>query len=146
MDNDYSVDIDEIAATLQTSDVVAIRFVSVGERLLLDFRSNEFDGPMVRVVEPVRTAGERYTSLKRLRPGFPMPERIVALWWPRFVPSLRTTGVWEGIRLRLNEAGRPECVAAADGALRELAALERENQRNAIVGAGFRTIWRRPRA
>ncbi|GAB4329965.1 MAG: hypothetical protein Kow0010_14700 [Dehalococcoidia bacterium] len=145
MDNDFSVDIDEIAATLQTSDVVTIRFVTVGERLLLDFRATEVEGPLVRVVEPVRTAGERYASLKRLRPRFAVPERIVAVWWPRFVPSLRSTGVWEGVRMRIAEAERPECLEEAEAALRELMALERANVRNAVLGFGFRTMWQRAR-
>ena len=145
VDNDFSVDIDEIAATLQTSDVVTIRFVTVGERLLLDFRATEVEGPLVRVVEPVRSARERYASLKRLRPRFAAPERIVAVWWPRFVPSLQTTGVWEGIRMRIAEAERPECLEAAEAALRELIALERANVRNAVLGSGFRTMWQRAR-
>lgn len=145
VDNDYSVDIDEIATTIQTSEVVIVRFVTIGERLLLDFRSTAFEGPMVRVVQAARSASERYASLKRLRPRFGVPERIVAVWWPRFVPSLRSTGLWEGIRLRVAEAERPECIEEAEAALRELIALERRNVRNAVLGPGFRTMWQRAR-
>ena len=93
MDNDFSIDLSEIAATLRTSEVVTLRFVAVGHRLLLDFRCSELDGPMVKVVEPVKSVEERYRTMRRLRPRFAPPEKIVAVWWPRFTASLRTTGV-----------------------------------------------------
>jgi hypothetical protein len=141
MDNDFSIDLADIAATIHTSDVVAIRFVSVGQRLLLDFRSTELDGPMVKVVEPVSSVEERYRSLRRLRPRFPAPEKIVAIWWPRFATSLHATGIWDEIIERVRDSGHLDALDRAEGALRELIAMEREQQHDAIVGRGFRTIW-----
>jgi len=32
MDNDFSVDLGDIAATIRSSDVIAVRFVVVGQR------------------------------------------------------------------------------------------------------------------
>src|SRR5215211_5813415 len=55
MDNDFSLDLNDIVSTIRGSDLVAMRFVSVGHRLLLDFRYTEVDGPMVKVVEPVKS-------------------------------------------------------------------------------------------
>ncbi len=141
MDNDFSIDLADIAATVHTAEVVAIRFVSTSQRLLLDFRSSELDGPMVRVVEPVTTVEERYRSLRRLRPRFAAPEKIVAIWWPRFVASLETTGIWDEILERVRDAGHPESIERAHEALRSLLDLEREQQRDAIMGKGFRTLW-----
>lgn len=141
MDNDFSIDIGELVRTLETNDVVTVRFVTFAKRLLLDFRTSEIDGPMVRVVEPVRTARARYESLRTMRPRFDSPEKIVAVAWPRFAKSLDTTGVWQAVMRRVAESGHPESVRAAERALEELVALEREEERNAIRGTGFRTLW-----
>ncbi len=141
MDNDFSIDLADIAATVHTAEVVAIRFVSTSQRLLLDFRSSELDGPMVRVVEPVNSVEERYRSLRRLRPRFAAPEKIVAIWWPRFVSSLESTGIWDEILERVRDCGHDEAVERAREALHSLLDLEQEQQRDAITGKGFRTLW-----
>lgn len=141
MDNDFSIDLADIASTVRTSEVITVRFVAVGQRLLLDFRTTELDGPLVRVVEPVKSVEERYRSLKRMRPRFGAPEKIVAVWWPRFASSLRPTGVWEAVMERVSETGHVGAVRKAEEALDELVELERTQQRSAITGAGFRTLW-----
>ena len=68
MDNDYSVDLGDIVSTIRTHDVLVMRFVAAGERLLLDFRATEIDGPLVKVVQPVKSVEERYRELKQIRP------------------------------------------------------------------------------
>lgn len=141
MDNDFELDLHDIAETIRTSDLVAMRFVSLGQRLLLDFRSSELDGPMVRVVPPVRSIEERYETLKRMRPRFDPPGKIHAVWWPRYTRSLKTTGIWDEVMARVTEAGHPESVRRAWEALERLIACEDEAQRNAIRGEGFRTLW-----
>jgi hypothetical protein len=141
MDNDFRVDLDDIASAIRTSDVIAVRFVVVGERLLLDFRATEIDGPLVKVVAPVKSIQERYDSLKQMRPRFGAPEKIVALWWPRFAHSLPATGTWNLVLERLSETGHPEAVRMANEALRELIELEEARQRAAVTGNGFRTLW-----
>lgn len=141
MDNDYSVDLAEIASTIRTNDVIAIRFVTVGQRLLLDFRTTDIDGPMVRVVDPVKSVEERYRSLKQLRPRFALPDRIVSVWWPKFTTSLADSGVWDEVMRRVSDGGHVEAVRLADEALAELIARERALQRDAISGVGFRTLW-----
>ncbi|MBE7518923.1 MAG: hypothetical protein HS107_06715 [Thermoflexaceae bacterium] len=141
MDNDFSVDLADVASAIRTNDVIAIRFVVVGQRLLLDFRATAIDPPLVKMVEPVKSIEERYATLKLLRPRFPAPERIVALWWPRFARSLETTGTWNLVLERVSETGHPAAVRDAEDALRELVALEEAQQRAAVQGAGFRTLW-----
>jgi hypothetical protein len=141
MDNQFNIDLAELTATLCANDVVAIRFLSVGQRLLLDFRTTEIDGPMVRVVDPVRSAEERFRNLKQLRPRFAPPERIVAVWWPRFARSLVSTGIWDVVMQRVSEAGHVEAVRYAEQTLGELLALERKMERDAVAGEGFQTLW-----
>ena len=141
MDNDFSMDLRDLARTIETNDVITMRFVTFGKRLLMDFRSTEIDGPLVKVVEPVRTARARYESLKETRPRFDMPEKIVAISWPRFARSLGSTDVWEAVMRRIVDSGHPEAVRAAERALEELRTLEAAAQRDAIRGEGFRTLW-----
>lgn len=141
VDNDYNVDLRDISSTIATHEVVVLRFVAVGQRLLLDFRATELDGPLVRVVDPVKSVEERYRDLKRLRPRLGPPEKIVAVWWPRFVLSLRTTGVWDGVMSRVSDFGDVDAVRRADAALDELIALERAHERAAVKGDGFKTLW-----
>ena len=141
MDNDFSIDLADIAATIHTHDVIAIRFVSVGQRLLLDFRSNELDGPMVKLVPPVTSVEERYRSLAKLRPRFAAPEKIIAIWWPRFARSLEETGIWAEVMERVADSGHVDSTRRAGDTFRELLELELKEQRGAITGEGFRTIW-----
>ncbi|MBI2766219.1 MAG: hypothetical protein HYX53_09940 [Chloroflexi bacterium] len=143
MDNDFSIDLSDISSTIRASEVVTLRFVAVGHRLLLDFRTTELDGPMVRVVEPVKSIEERYRSMRRLRPRFAPPEKIVAVWWPRFVHSLKTTGVWDEIMRRVSDTGHVDAVRNAEDALQALIELEAEQQHSAIRGQGFKTLWSR---
>jgi hypothetical protein len=141
VDNDFSIDLGDIATTIRTSDVVAMRFVALGQRLLLDFRTSDIDGPMVKVVAPVKSVEERYRTLKQLRPRFQAPDKIVAVWWPRFTTSLETTGIWAEIMQRVSDTGHVDAVRKAEETLAELMELERNWQRDAIKGVGFRTIW-----
>lgn len=141
MDNASRIDLAAIGSALRTNDVVVVRFVIIAERLLLDFRASEIDGPLVRVVQPAKSVEERYQLLKQLRPRFDAPARIVAIGWPRFAASLRTTGLWDAVLERISGSGHPEAVRQAAAALDELCALERARQREAIAGTGFRTLW-----
>jgi len=141
MDNDFSVDLVDIAATIRSSEVITIRFIAVGQRLLLDFRCTEIDGPMVRVVAPVKSVEERYRELRQMRPRFGPPEKIEAIWWPRFAKSLDTTGVWSAVMERVSESGHVDAVRQAEDALAEIVALEHRQQIDAVRGTGFRTLW-----
>ncbi|HET7737674.1 MAG TPA: hypothetical protein VFK32_03785 [Tepidiformaceae bacterium] len=141
MDNDYSADLDEILSTLQTAEVVSVRFVVLGERLLLDFRTSDVDGPLVKVVPRVRSVQERYESLRKMRPRFDDPPRIISIFWPKFASSLESSGVKDAVLERVSESGHPDAVRRAAIAFEELVALERARQMDAVQGEGFRTLW-----
>jgi hypothetical protein len=141
MDNGFGVDPAKVIETVREHDVITMRFVTVGRRLLLDFRTSELDGPLVRMVEPVKSARERFQELAKMRPRFRAPEKIVAIWWPRFVRSLDETGVRDAILTRVAESGHPDAVRAAERTLDEIVADERKYEQQAIVGDGFRTLW-----
>lgn len=144
MDNDFPVNVDEIISVLGTAEVVVFRFAAVRKRLLLDFRSSGSMGPLVALVQPARSAEERFQSLKELRPGMPMPERIIAIHWPKLVDRIESSGVWRAIEARVRDASVSETERMLGDALRELRQLERREIQNAIRGEGFQTIWERP--
>ena len=75
MDNEYELDLDAILETVRTADVLAFRFVTVSERLLIDNRFTEMDAPMVKLVPRASSAKERFKSLKMLRPRFRLPRQ-----------------------------------------------------------------------
>lgn len=141
VDNDYSIDLRALAQTIATTDVITMRFITVGHRLLLDFRFSDLDGPMVRVVPPVRSVRERYESLRQLRPRFELPERIVSVAWPRFVDSLAGSDVWKTVMERVVDSGHAAAVRATEETFQRLQELEGEHEREAITGEGFRTLW-----
>ena len=145
MDNIYHLDYETILNTVRTADVVAFRFVTVPDRLLIDNRFSETEGPMVKLVPKVNSAEERFKSLKMLRPRFRLPNKISAIWWPRYINGLVEAGVWDAIVDRIANNGFADTARACDGILDELRRMERMEMCNAIGGEGYRTLWPAPR-
>jgi hypothetical protein len=143
MDNDYILNLDEILHTVETAEVVRIRFGLLDKRLLIDNRSSEFEGPMVKVVNRSGSSEESFRSLKRLRPRFPLPEKMTAIMWPKYVSTLQSTGVWNAIVARVAATGHADSTRQCDEVLGELLKLEKQEIRNAISGEGFQTVWQR---
>lgn len=143
MDNDYILNLEEILRTVETAEVVRIRFGLLDKRLLIDNRYSEYEGPMVKVVNRAGSSEESFRSLKRLRPRFPLPEKMTAIMWPKYVSTLQSTGVWQAIVSRVAETGHPESARQCDDVLQELLKLEKQEIRNAISGEGFQTVWQR---
>jgi len=142
VDNDFSVDLDDILAALRSHDIVIARFVTVHRRLLFDFRTTPLDPPFVAAVDPLPSIEARYRHLRELRPRLGDPPKLVTVFWPRFVASLADTPAWQAVRDRLSASGHPGAVESADAALAGLVDLERAAQREAILGGrAFRTIW-----
>ena len=86
---------------------------------------------------------ESFRNLKRMRPRFALPDKMTAIWWPKYVNTLSTSGVWAAIVARISNSGFTDAVSQCDEVLRELRQLERQEVRNAISGEGFQTIWQR---
>ena len=143
MDNDYVLNLDDILHTIETAEVVRIRFLLLEKRLLIDNRYNEFEGPLIRLVNRSGSSEESFRNLKRMRPRFPLPDKMTAIWWPKYVNTLSTSGVWAAIVARIANTGFTDAIAQCDEVLRELRQLERQEVRNAISGEGFQTIWQR---
>lgn len=143
MDSEFPLDYGEIIKTVRQAEVVTIRFAAVPQRLLIDNRSSEVDPPLIKLVPRASNVQERFRSLKELRPRFRLPERISAIWWPRFVDSLVEHGVWDAIVQRIGEAGFSEAGKECETVLQELRELERKEVQNAILGDGYQALWER---
>ena len=137
---DYGIDLDEVRRVIDDAEVLVIRFSVTDRRLLVDTRSNEHAGPMVKVVPPARSAEERFRAIKMLRPRFRVPQRVVTFQWPRHARAMEEAGVIDHLTRRIVATGgsAEECAQS----FRELVREEQQVEINAIRGGeGFQTLW-----
>jgi hypothetical protein len=140
VENEYGVDVQEVLSVIGSAEVFVIMFQHFERRLLVDTRTAGNEGPLMRVVERVRNADERFRDLRRLRPRFPAPDRIVAFQWPRSVKTLVASGIWKAIEERLISLGSSEWTCRA--VLGELEREEIGEEQKAIRGdEPWRTLW-----
>jgi len=144
MSDDFGVDLEEVFQAIDAADVLVVRFHLIQKRLLVDFRSNALAGPFIALVPRVESFEERVRSLRRLRPEFPLPEKLMSFLWPRSVSVLLSSGIWQRIVDRMAAVGGPEAVEACGRAMQELLAEERKEVVAAIRGGRqYQTLWER---
>lgn len=142
MSDDFGVDLDELLRVVERASVLIIRFDVLEPRLLVDFRAEAADPPMIRLVDRVNSAEERYRHLKSLRPRVPLPERILTFAWPRGIRAFADCGLWEQIEGRLVRLGAD--AEQVQHVQADMLARERAVILAAITGGdGFRTLWER---
>ena len=95
--DDFGLDMEEVTKVIESAQVLVVRFAIVDKRLLVDTRTNEKEGPFIGVVPKAGSVEERFKSLKRLRPRFPLPEKIMSFMWPRHMETFRNSGLWNRI-------------------------------------------------
>ena len=145
MEGEFQQDIEEIKERVEKAEVLSFFFPTFRKALLIDTRSNEREGPMVKVVPMVSSPQERLRSIRRMRPGFPRVHNLTVVPWPRFVDSLVRLGVWDRIVGRFAAAGQTEAVKACQEALEELRRLEKAELAAVVLGQNYHTIWSAPR-
>lgn len=144
MSDEFGVDLEEVLRVIDTAEVLVVRFHFIDKRLLIDFRTRPGIEPLVKVVPRAESVEERFRSIKRLRPEFPLPERVLTFHWPRSVPVLLASGAWQHLVDRASALGTDETTDACARALEELMTLERKEVIGAIAGAGhYQTLWER---
>jgi hypothetical protein len=147
MNDDYGVDIDEVYKVIDAADVLVVRFHIIQKRLLVDFRSKGEVGPMLAVVERAESVEERFRSIKRMRPEFGFPEKVMSFAWPRSMPVFVASGTWQHIVDRVSSIGGEASERHAAETLEALFAEERREVAGAIRGADhYQTLWERQRA
>lgn len=142
--DDYGVDVNEIGKVIDSADVLVVRFAILDERLLIDNRTSEKDGPLIAVVPKAGSVEERFKSLKKLRPRFPLPEKITSFMWPRHFDTFRDCGLCKRIESRLVSLGGEAMAESCRQAFEHLHTTERAEVVSAIRGGdGYETIWQR---
>lgn len=144
LDSDYRIDISEVTRNIDSAEVIALYFQLLRKTLLMDLRTSDVDGAMIKVVPMANTPEERFQSLVKMRPRFGKPEVITIIPWPKYVPSLVDLGVWDHIVRRFADTGSPEIVRQCERCYAELAKLEREEIHRAITGENYDTLWGQP--
>lgn len=144
MDGHPRFNVEQLHESLLTVDHALIRLTPIiTQRLLVDFRSNEQNGPAVVILPEVRSLQERLASIEQARPGFPRPERINVIMWPLRVDALERLGVLDVLRDRFAQLDAFDALRQLDDAFAELLRLERAEYRRAIMGEGYETLWSR---
>jgi hypothetical protein len=147
MNDDYGVDIDEVFKVIDAADVLVVRFHIIQKRLLVDFRTKPGVGPMLAVVERAESVEDRFRSIKRMRPEFGFPEKVMSFAWPRSMPVLVASGAWQRLAERAIALGGEDVASAAESVLSQLEREERREVNAAIIGAEhYQTLWERQRA
>jgi len=141
MEGNFLFEIDEVLKNVQGAEVMSIFFPSFRRSLIIDTRTNDDDGPMVRLMPMASSPQDRVRSIRRLRPGFPRLQNLTLIPWQRYVESLVNLGVWEKIVSRIEETGDAKAIQACEDVLVELRRLEREEMVSAISGDNYQTIW-----
>jgi len=132
VEDEFGVDLSEVLNVINTAEVFVVMFLLFERRLLVDTRTAAGEAPLIRVVDRVRNSDERFRELRRLRPRFAAPERIVAFQWPRSMRTFVESGAWEAISNRVQSLGASESTCLA--VLAELQLEERNESIRAVRG------------
>jgi hypothetical protein len=123
-ENGVEIDFEALDKILRTGDVITIGFSLFPERILVDTRSNDRQGQLAAVVEPVGSVQERYRWLGRRRASFGAPEAFSFFVWPQTVNGFIERNILRVLRERMDvEALEQLDVALADAAWREREAM-----------------------
>ena len=142
MDQEFRLDLNQVRRSVERAEVITVHFVYFGSTLLLDTRTNATEGPLARVRPSVASIEERIKDIRSLRPRFARPESLTYIPWPKYVASLRESGVWDIIVDRLVAVGGPDLRAELEALYRQLRVDEWNEYRRAIAGAGYKTLWK----
>jgi hypothetical protein len=143
--DDYGIDLEEASRVIESAEVLVIRFAILDRRLLIDARTSDQDGPMIAIVPKARSVEERFKSLKKLRPRFQLPDKIMSFMWPRQMETFVNSGLWEKIEARLVSLGGDEMIERCRAIFEDLLGQEKAEVVAAIRGGeGYQALWERP--
>ena len=142
--DDYGLDMNEVARVIDSAEVLVVRFAILDKRLLIDSRTSEQEGPLIAIVPKAGSVEERFKSLKKLRPRFSLPDKIMSFMWPRHMETFRNSGLWQKIEARLVSLGGEEMAARCAQVYDTLAREEKAEVLSAIRGGeGYQSLCER---
>lgn len=143
MDGGFRPNIAQILANIEKADVMTLFFPMLGRALIVDTRSDEIEGPIIKIAPMVNSIEDRIKSIERLRPRFGRPESVLAIPWLAKVRMLDELGIWQRLTDRLTRIGGDSLQGACREVYDELHQLERRHVVAAVTGEGYRTMWQR---
>jgi hypothetical protein len=144
-ENGVMIDLEEVRKVIDNCDVFTIGFRLTPERLIIDTRTTDNEGPMLEVVEPVGTVEERFFWLGQRRPKFGVPQSFTFFVWPHSIRYLEDSGMMDRIRQRIypldtEDGNIGKSVAES---MYRLHTLELKATLDAIRGKNYHTLWER---
>lgn len=144
MSDEFGVDLDEVLKIIDGAELLVVRFHLIEKRLLVDFRTRPGVAPLITIVPRVESLEERFRSIRKLRPQLPLPEKVMTFHWPRSVPVMLASGVWQRLVDRASALGSDETTEECGRVMEQLLAEERKEVVGAIRGADhYQTLWER---
>jgi len=135
---------DEVARVIDAAEVLIVRFAILDKRLLIDARCNEQEGPIIAIVPRVGSVEERFKGLKKMRPRFSLPDKIMSFLWPRQMETFRSSGLWAKIEARMVSLGGEQMAERCQEVFEELARQEKAEMLAAIRGGdAYQSLWER---
>ncbi|MDG0867826.1 hypothetical protein [Candidatus Lucifugimonas marina] len=144
MDFGYGNGVDGVFKFISNADVMAVFFPKFGQSVVIDVRHKEGEPALIRVVPMARSIADRLRTIKRMRPGLPRPQDIIAVPWVGYVDAMKTSGLWGKIVARIEESGYSDALDDAEKAFDELVRMERRELAQLIMGEQYETLWARP--
>tara|TARA_Y100000588_G_scaffold114447_1_gene125600 strand:+ start:100 stop:543 length:444 start_codon:yes stop_codon:yes gene_type:complete len=138
--------LENVKETILESDVVSIFFPFLGKSVIVDSRTNETEGPILLLTDMAKTPKERVDSLKQMRPSFQTINEIVLIPWVRYVSTLKSSGIWEGILDKMFKLGQGKPHGDVDQIMDVLETLERIYLIEVMTGPTWETTWTKQNA
>jgi hypothetical protein len=144
-ENGVMIDLEEVRKVVDSCDVFTIGFRLTPERLIVDTRTTNDEGPMIEVVEPVGTVEERFFWLGQRRPKFGVPQSFTFFVWPHSIRYLEDSGMMDRVRQRIYplDIENGEIGRSVAESMWKLISLERKATFDAIRGHNYHTLWER---
>lgn len=142
MDNDDQF-LSQVLSGISEAEVVTIFFPLLRRAMIIDTRSDDKSGPIVKIMPQVNSMEERIRSIERVRPTLGKVRSILGVPWMKSVRRLSEHGVTPMLVDKLVSAGLSytEAEAAVQAAAEGLWRLEKIAFVRMIHGEGFRTLW-----
>ena len=141
-ENGVLVDFEEIGRLVSGADVFTVAFGNFPERLIVDTRSDDRESPMIRVVEPARSARDRLAWLTRRRPSLGVPDQFSFFAWPHSPAFMVESGIWDRICRRI-DSSHPDVAVQCARALGKLQNLDYQTSQAVLNGDNCLTLWPR---
>ena len=144
LDFGYGSGVDGVFKFISNADVMAVFFPKFGQSVVIDIRVKDGEPPLIKVVPMAHSIADRLRSIKRMRPGLPRPQDIVAVPWVGYVEAIKTSGLWDKIADRIEQSGYVEALDKFEQSFDELVGMERRELAQLIMGDHYETLWARP--